>query len=467
MSRPPITIRQAMTDRHLFGQQFGGDSWAAWRSLLAGFYALELDETEAAHWRTLTEREPPTSPHEELWIAAGRRSGKSQIGALLTVYEAAFRDHRPNLAAGECATSLVLAADKKQARTTLRYIRGLFQSNEMLGRMVVRETNEGLELNNRSVIEVLSSNFRSVRGYSLASVVNDELAFWLGSDTSNPDNEVIAALRPALATLGGKLIAISSPYARKGTLWDNYRRHYGVDDSPVLVAQAESRTLNSSLPQRVVDEAMERDPASASSEYLGQFRQDVEAFVSLDAVEACMRPSPPELPYVPRNRYFAFVDPSGGSGSDSMAVAIGHTEGDTVVVDLVREHKPPFQPDAATSDIAGLLKSYAVRHVTGDLYGGQWPAERFAAHGINYVAASRAKSDLYGDLLPAINAGRVELPPGDRLKSQLVGLERRSLRSGKQRIDHAPHGSDDLSNVIAGAVVESAANRKKPARIVY
>jgi hypothetical protein len=34
--------------------------------------------------------------------------------------------------------------------------------------------------------------------------------------------------------------------------------------------------------------------------------------------------------------------------------------------------------------------------------------------------------------------------------AQLVGLERRTARSGRDSIDHAPGGHDDLSNVIAG-----------------
>lgn len=68
-----------------------------------------------------------------------------------------------------------------------------------------------------------------------------------------------------------------------------HRRHYGPDDDPlVLVAQGASRDFNPSLPQSVVDRAMQRDPASASAEYLAQFRSDVDSFVSRESVEACV-----------------------------------------------------------------------------------------------------------------------------------------------------------------------------------
>src|SRR5262249_30548302 len=56
------------------------------------------------------------------------------------------------------------------------------------------------------------------------------------------------------------------------------------------------------------------------------------------------------------------------------------------------------------------------------------------------------KSDIYRELLPALNSGRVELLDVPRLVSQLTGLERRTSRGGRDSIDHAPGGHDDLAN---------------------
>ncbi len=52
-----------------------------------------------------------------------------------------------------------------------------------------------------------------------------------------------------------------------------------------------------------------------------------------------------------------------------------------------------------------------------------------------------------------MNARRVELLEHPRLSAQLVGLERRTARSGKDSIDHAPGGHDDLANAVAGVLV--------------
>ena len=79
------------------------------------------------------------------------------------------------------------------------------------------------------------------------------------------------------------------------------------------------------------------------------------------------------------------------------------------------------------------------------------PGERFAAHGVRYEPCEKPKSDLYLNLLPTLNAKRVELLDIPRLVSQLCSLERRAARGGRDSIDHAPGGHDDLANAVAGA----------------
>ena len=255
--------------------------------------------------------------------------------ALLAVYEGAFHEYADRLAPGEIATIMVLAADRKQARSVFRYISGLLHSNPMLERMIVREDKEAIELSNRTAIEVHTASFRAVRGYTVACCIADEVAFWRSEDSANPDYEILNALRPAMATLEGKLIALSSPYSKRGELWNAHRRYYRSHDPHVLVAQAPSKTMNPSLPQRVIDQAYERDPESAKAEYGAQFRSDLEAFIAREVVEAVTRAEPLELPYNSCNRYVAFVDPAGG-GQDEYTLSIGHWEDKRLVVDLVR-----------------------------------------------------------------------------------------------------------------------------------
>src|SRR5262249_10905160 len=122
----------------------------------------------------------------------------------------------------------------------------------------------------------------------------------------------------------------------------------------------------------------------------------------------------------------------------------------------LREARPPFSPAAVVDDFAALCKFYRVNKVIGDHYGGEFVKEPFRKHGINYEVAKQPKSDLYRDLLPLLNSGRITLPRHDRLISQIVGLERRVTRAGKDSIDHAPHGHDDLANAVAGVCAVAA-----------
>ncbi len=148
-------------------------------------------------------------------------------------------------------------------------------------------------------------------------------------------------------------------------------------------------------------------------------------------------------------RYGAFVDPSGGS-ADAFTMAIGHRDGDRIVIDATRETKPPFSPEAVIDDFAALLRMYRVHKVRGDRYAGEFPRELFRKKGISYECSEKAKSDLYRDLLPLLNSGRIVLPKNERLVNQLCGLERRTARSGKDSIDHGPGSHDDLCNSVAG-----------------
>jgi hypothetical protein len=310
-----------------------------------------------------------------------------------------------------------------------------------------------IELQGGVTIEVVTRSYRTIRGRSVCVAILDELAFWRDDDSANPDSEVLNAVRASMATFGSDamVIAGSSPYGRHGVLWNAFRRWYGKDDASNLVWQAPTRTMNPTVPQEFVDAEFERDPASANAEYGANFRSDVEAFINLEATEACVSPGVLERPPLSDTEYVGFVDPSGGS-ADSMTLAIAHREDDIAVIDAIREVRPPFSPESVVSEFAVLLKTYRISSVCGDRYGGLWPAERFRVHGIEYLPSDKSKSEIYGSLLPLLNSRRIDLLDSKRLVAQLCGLERRTARGGRDSIDHAQNQHDDVANAVAGAL---------------
>jgi hypothetical protein len=452
-SEEQLDIVQAMDHPGLFAQWFDGASWDGWRSILKAAFALPMSESERAFFRSVAERDPPRSQVRELYCIGGRRSGKDSVASLIAAYSSVFfYAGIDRLRPGERALVQCLACDRDQARIVLGYVKSYFDFIPPLNGMVRRRTTDGLELSNDVDIVVATNSFRAVRGRSILVSIFDEVAFWADERSARPDTETYNAVKPGLATLGGMLVGISTGYRKSGLLWTKYKAHYGRDDPDVLVIKAPSLALNPTLDQSVIDKALEDDPAAARAEWLGEFRDDVAAWIDPDAVEGCVVRGRREVPASRGVPYVGFTDPSGGS-SDSMSLAVAHREGDRLVLDLLRERKPPFSPDDVVFEFAAVLKAYGVTSVYGDRYGGEWPRERFRAHGIAYEPCEMTKSDLYRDLLPIINANRAELLDHPRLIAQLCGLERRTARGGKDSIDHAPNAHDDVANSVAGALV--------------
>lgn len=463
-----LTILDAMDDPKLFGPAFPGDSWGAWRAFLRALFGLPMGEADLRLYREHTGREtPPETAAMEAYGIVGRRGGKSRVAAAIAVFLAAFRDYSGILAPGEMGTVPVIAADRKQARVVMGYVRGLLDGSDLLSARVRRRLRERIELTNRVAIEIHTASFRTTRGYTVVAAVLDELAFWRSEESAEPDLEIIRALRPAMATVpGAMLVGISTAYSRRGALWQAFRDHYGKDGP--LVWRAPTLTMNPTVDRAVIDRAYREDAVAAAAEYGSEFRSDLESYVTAEVLDA-VTSDRGDVPAVANVEYVAFTDPSGGA-SDSFTLAIAHAEkretGVVVVVDAVRERRPPFSPDGVVADYSELMRrGYRVRQVTGDRYAGEWPRERFRVHGIEYRVAEKVKSDLYRDLLPALTGKRVDLPSNRVLAAQLTALERRVAAGGRETIAHPPGGRDDVANAVAGAVVAALRRAAVPVEL--
>ena len=456
-------IEEVFTNPRLLGNAFKDRStWAVWFCFFRAFFGLPLSEDEKQVYYECTARTLlPEGPHKEAWLVCGRRAGKSRALAFIAVFLSCFCDWADCLALGERGTLLVVATDRRQARVIFRYIYTLLASVPELAAMIVRETAEIVELSNGIAIEIATASFRSIRGPTLIAALLDEAAFWRCEDSSNPDHEILQAVRPALATTGGPLLVASSPYAKRGILWNAFRRHYG-EPGNILVWKAETRRMNPTVPQSVIDEALEADASAAAAE----FRDDLESFVSAEAVDAVVMKGVRQLSPNRSFRHVGFVDAAGGSGGDSMTLAIAHYDykESCTVLDAVYERQPPFSPESVVSEFAGIFKTYGVSRIQSDKWGGQFVVEAFQRNGIQLEPAELTKSGFYGELLPLINSRRCRIPENKRLISQLTNLERRVGRgTGKDSIDHPVGLHDDVANACAGAIV--LATQKPPMKI--
>jgi hypothetical protein len=203
----------------------------------------------------------------------------------------------------------------------------------------------------------------------------------------------------------------------------------------------------------------EDDPAVAAAEWGGQFRSDLESYVSPETVAACTDYGVTLREYKSNIHYVVHTDPSGGR-QDSFTVAIGHAENGVGILDILLERKPPFSPTDVVTEFCETLKLYHITQVEGDRYGAEFVQEQCRLNGIRYIEAKKTTSEYFGGFLPILNSGRCRLLDNRRLAAQLCSLERRASRVGaKDQIGHPPGGHDDLCASVAGVIVRAAAIR--------
>jgi hypothetical protein len=162
----------------------------------------------------------------------------------------------------------------------LNFVKGLFSEAPRFAALVDGVTSDTVSLKNRIDIQIRPASFRTIRGITAIAAIAEECSTWQSEESRNPDKEILASVRPAMATTGGTLFCVGSPHARKGETWATFRKHNGPNGNPaILVANGPTRLFNPTIRQSVIDRAYEDDPAVAASEWGGQFRNDLESSV--------------------------------------------------------------------------------------------------------------------------------------------------------------------------------------------
>jgi hypothetical protein len=222
-----------------------------------------------------------------------------------------------------------------------------------------------------------------------------------------------------------------------------------------------------------LEDAPKDDPASFGSEYGAEFRQDIEAFTSLEQVQAVTATGRVHLPYDPKMLHLAFIDTAGGGGQDSVALCITRREREWSVVCRIVEWRPPFESPDVARQVVAVLREYSITTLTGDNFSGQtWPGI-FRESGLGvYNVSDLTKSDIFHDFLPLLNGQLVELldPKAgivqDRAIRQLLALERTVSKQGKDTIGHPRGGVDDVINAVAGACLLARKQQSEAGQVV-
>lgn len=450
-----MTILDAIHDTKLFGPLFTKlDTWNPWLTFLKAIYGLPMDATDLARFQQHTGRHVPRSGgYPEAACIVGCQSGKSQIASLVGSYEAmqALKGRQRGVFVPLLAQDL-----RSSQRALFGYVREAIRVSPMLSQEVVRETSDIVEFSNGVTLAVYPCRPAAIRGIRAACVIIDELAFFISTEGRPTDTEMLRAARTRTATTGGKILILSSPYAAAGALWDLHRKHFGQENSPILIWQASAPEMNPTLPIDYLERMAQDDPEAYRSEVLGQFRQGVSTLFDPEALDACVQVGVRELAPDYKYNYLSGTDVASGSGKDAFAVAVAHADGERLVLDALRTWRPPFNPSGVIAEAATFLRSYRISETTGDRYAPGFVNEGFAAHHIHYQPSNYDRSATYLELLPLVNSQRAVLLDHPELLRELRGLERRRGTSGKDRVDHRPGQHEDTANAAALAIVGTA-----------
>jgi hypothetical protein len=462
-----MNIIKATLDRKLF-RPFLADggklaTWQNWGTVLRVIYGLNLAPKRKEFVKKATGRDIDKLPKDfkTVLLLVGRRGGKSKISGLIAAYEACLSGREKSLSKGEIGLVSVVAPTRLQSTIIKSYIRSAL-STPMLEQEIVREDKWSFELANGVHIQILSGSFQSVRGFTQLCVIVDECCFFHLSEEGKvrSDIELVRAIRPALATTGGRLIAISTKYTKKGWAYGRWKKCFGNNRAQTLVVDAPSKLMNPTLDQAIIDAAIAEDRTAAMSEFMNQWREDIVVFLPIEVIEGVVKTNRFQLLPKPRTQYFGFVDISGGR-SDDGALAIGHKEEGKVVEDFCKRYKAPYSPYSVVGDMAVNCRKYGIRRVIGDNYSAEFVAEAFRRNHIGYQKCKLPKSQLYLELLPTVCSGKIELLDDEFAVRQLGNLERRTRSGGKDSIDHPTGGHDDVANVIAGLSFVAGKGKKR------
>jgi hypothetical protein len=231
-----VTLYEFMTNPDLCGSEFTGESWTAHREVLARLWDGDAHLIPPEHQGLAREllgcEELPAKRCDEMYLAFGRGSGKTRFEAVAAVHAWA-EDYRNRplkpLAAGSWAAITCSSVSTRQSGEWLDYCWGLIDKSPVLSAAVAKKTGDSIESTHFTRLEVFTSNFRTVRGFTSPLAIIDEAAYLRDEFSATPDIALRDALNPALARLEppGRLLVASTLHRRAGLMWQMWRKYYG------------------------------------------------------------------------------------------------------------------------------------------------------------------------------------------------------------------------------------------------
>jgi hypothetical protein len=309
------------------------------------------------------------------------------------------------------------------------------------------------------VIACRACSYSSIRGVPVICAVLDELAFWHHEDhAANPEHEVINAIRPAMATLSNtKLIKISTPFRKEGTLWSEFQRRNQLDH---YVWQLSSQEMNPAISSHFLHKARSANEDTFRREHLAEFVDTNSGWITPELLEPSIMLGCRELPRVFHGTYAAAIDPAFQRNDFGFAIVHRSDRGDVSVACGLRwTGTKAIHLDFAMvcEQIRIKLDQYGINSLVGDQYCFPMLKQHFSRLNIFYRELSfgtGTRASLFGNLRQLIIQRKIAILDDPGLLHQLRSLEEVRAANGNIDIRPARSAKDDLAIAVALAASE-------------
>ncbi len=212
----------------------------------------------------------PSSPNEQTAILTGRQMGKSTVAAGLALATALL----------DPALVLLLSPVLRQSQEIFRKVTDLYHA---LGGPVraTAETALRLELANGSRIISLPGTETTIRGYSAAALL-------IIDEAARVPDDLYRSVRPMLAVSGGRLVALTTPFGKRGWFYREWTEGDGWKRVEITAREC----------PRITAAFLEKEKRSLGDRWFAQeygcsFEEDTSAFFSHEEI---LRAFPDEVP---------------------------------------------------------------------------------------------------------------------------------------------------------------------------
>jgi len=428
---------------------------------------IEVDEFKI--YSKLTHRPEVCRDYEKIekkegcWCL-GRRSGKSWLVAVITLYESICRAHihRKGVRENQIIYAVLIAVKYLQSIEIIQsYCAEILASSKLS--FYIKDSNLGrLLLKNNMCIQSFPCNTKAGRGYPVYLLVADECGHYF-VEGARADVEVYNALYAGTAQFPeAKSLLISTPAGKSGLFWERFNQGFEVKQPyPRLTIQAPTWLINPVIENSFFEGEKQRDIDNYEREYKAEFAEVAEGFFSscMDQLLGCFEFAE-DLPFDRSNHYFAGMDASGLSGRDRWGLAISHDDFRTKrhIVDCVRAWDTK-NLDVIVNEIMFLLSNYKISTLFVDHYALGFIASIFKKRGVEVIVADKLAA-CYINFKTLVRGDRLMLPDNPGLRNGLVRTEAFYSKGQNLTISHmrSSEGHGDLADACVRSVYAASQN---------